>query len=319
MTCSPSRASRPVPRQTANGWTWIGLAPRHSTSSAWASRGWSSRATSSPGSPSAPIPGRWPGSSGILPRTRSSTHPARRSAGASFRLTARPRFGWRTPVPGSHARTSPTSSSASIEATRPGIGKPAGRGWASPSPDRSSRSITVTSKRRASREKARPSPPGCRWRPNLTLESHDSRDFDGNAERQLAGAQRLPGVPAPLAEDLVNQVGCAVEHLRLLLEARGRADEAAELDELLHLIKRAGMLSDQRHDVQSADFRGTGAVLQAHVAPHHAAKLDLAVPARNDPRGVQQLTNLLNWNVGRQRLRRFWKLQAERAQRCLWR
>src|SRR5438552_3890964 len=49
----------------------------------------------------------------------------------------------------------------------------------------------------------------------------DRRDFNRDAERQLAGSQRLTGMPPALAKHLVDQVGGAVEHLRLLLEARG--------------------------------------------------------------------------------------------------
>src|SRR5207245_6624247 len=77
------------------------------------------------------------------------------------------------------------------------------------------------------------------------------------------------------------------------------------------------MLADQRHDVQGTDFGGTRGVLYAHLAPHDATELDLAIPAGYDPRRVEQLAHLLNGNIRRECPRRLWKLQAERAERCL--
>src|SRR5207247_9571902 len=199
---------------------------------------------------------------------------------------AGPRSGWRPPAPVSPARICPPSSNASIEATRRGMDRPAHRGWASPSPSRSSRSTRAASRPRASPARGRRLPPGCRWRLTLRLEPDDRRDFDGNAERQLARPQRLPGVPATLAERLVDQVRSAVEDLRLFLEACSQADETANLAELFDLLERPGMLADQCHDVKGTDFGGARGVLQAYLAPHHAPELDLAIPARYDPRGV---------------------------------
>src|SRR5258708_2501629 len=107
----------------------------------------------------------------------------------------------------------------------------------------------------------------------LGLEANDRRDLDRDPERQLAGSQRLPGMPPAFAEDFVDQVGGAVEDLRLLFEAGGGADEAAELDELLDAVERPGMLANQRHDVQGANLGGSGGVLDADVGADNPAEL----------------------------------------------
>src|SRR5205807_206314 len=93
-----------------------------------------------------------------------------------------------------------------------------------------------------------------------------------------------------------------------------RADEAAELDELLDLVERSGVLTDKRHDIQRADLRRPAAVLQTDIAAHHPAELDLAVPAGDDARGIEELADLLDGYVGGERLRRIGQLETERAQ-----
>ena len=117
---------------------------------------------------------------------------------------------------------------------------------------------------------------------------------------------------AALPEHLEDQVGGAVEHLGLLFEAGGRAHESAQLNELLDLVERAGVLANQRHDVQGTDLGRSGRVLDANVGADHALELELAVPVRNHTGGVEQLANLLHRHVGGQRLRRFGKLDPQR-------
>src|SRR2546426_8166555 len=94
---------------------------------------------------------------------------------------------------------------------------------------------------------------GCRLssapKPGLGLEPDDGRDLHRNAQGELVGAERLAGVPAALAKHLEDQVGRAVEDLRLFLKAGRRPDEAAELNELLDPVQRAGVLPDQADDV----------------------------------------------------------------------
>src|SRR6202022_642386 len=139
--------------------------------------------------------------------------------------------------------------------------------------------------------------------------------FQRAAERELAGPERLPRVTPTVPKHLEDQVGGAVETLRLLLEAGRGADETAELDELLDLVQRPGVLADERHDVERADLRGAAGVLETDIAAHHPVKLDLAIPAGDDARGGAELAGLLDRHVGGERLRGIGQLEAQRAQR----
>src|SRR5256712_8737727 len=148
----------------------------------------------------------------------------------------------------------------------------------------------------------------------LALQADDRRDLNRYPERELACPERLAGVAPTLAKDFKDQVAGAVEDLRLLLETRRRADEAAELDELLDLVERSGVLADERHDVQRADLRRPAGVLQTDIAAHHPAELDLAVPAGDDARGIEELADLLDRHVGGERLGGIRELETERPQ-----
>src|SRR3989442_1196133 len=155
------------------------------------------------------------------------------------------------------------------------------------------------------------------WEPHLALQADDRRDLNRYPERELACPERLAGVAPTLAKDFKDQVAGAVEDLRLLLETRRRADEAAELDELLDLVERSGVLADERHDVQRADLRRPAGVLQTDIAAHHPAELDLAVPAGDDARGIEELADLPLRHVGLERLGATKALETERDQRRL--
>src|SRR5690348_4324085 len=119
---------------------------------------------------------------------------------------------------------------------------------------------------------------------------------------------------AAFAEDLEDQIRGPVEDFRLLIEARRRAYESTQLNELLNLVERPGVLPDQRHDVEGADLGRPGGVLDADASPDDALELELAVPVRDHARGVQKLAHLLDRHVGGQRLGRFGKLDAEGSQ-----
>src|SRR2546423_4053717 len=122
---------------------------------------------------------------------------------------------------------------------------------------------------------------------------------------------------ATLPEDLEDEVGGAVEHLRLLLEPGGGAHEAAELDELLHPVERTGVLANQRHDIEGANLGCPGPILDTDIRPDNATELHLPVPRGNHARGVEQLADLLDGNIGRQWTGRLGELETEGPQRRL--
>src|SRR5438067_12101228 len=102
-----------------------------------------------------------------------------------------------------------------------------------------------------------------------------------------------------LPEHLEDEVGGTVEHLRLVLEPGGRAHEAAQLDELLHPVQRAGVSANQRHDVEGANLACPGPILDTDIRPDNATELHLAGPGGNHARGVEQRANWLDRNLGR--------------------
>ncbi|OLC39910.1 MAG: hypothetical protein AUH75_08930 [Gemmatimonadetes bacterium 13_1_40CM_4_65_7] len=94
-------------------------------------------------------------------------------------------------------------------------------------------------------------------------------------------------------------------HPKATLTPRGR----------LLLVRRVEELNwHERHDVQRADLRRPAGVLQTDIAAHHPAELDLAVPAGDDTRGIEELADLLDRHVGGERLGGIRELETERAQ-----
>src|SRR5438067_7260238 len=120
-----------------------------------------------------------------------------------------------------------------------------------------------------------------------------------------------------LPEHLEDEVGGTVEHLRLVLEPGGRAHEAAQLDELLYPVQGAGVLANQRHDVEGANLGCPGPILDGDIRPDNATELHLPVPGGDHAGGVEQLADLLDGDIRGQWTRWLGELETEGPQRRL--
>ena len=67
-------------------------------------------------------------------------------------------------------------------------------------------------------------------------------DLDGGVEGEGRGPERDAGVFAALAEDLEEEVGGAVDDLRVIVEVRGRVDESLERDDAGDAVEAAEFL-----------------------------------------------------------------------------
>src|SRR5262245_19811025 len=65
----------------------------------------------------------------------------------------------------------------------------------------------------------------------LVLDFDDELDLHGCIERQRRSSHRAPGMPARVAEDLKQQLACAVHNLRLPGEVWRASHEAGQLDD----------------------------------------------------------------------------------------
>src|SRR5690606_26460641 len=84
-------------------------------------------------------------------------------------------------------------------------------------------------------------------------ELEDQLHLDGRVERQHRDADGRAGVPARVAEDLAEQLGCAVDDAGLPREVGGGRDEADDLDDARHAVERADDVVDGGERVEGAD------------------------------------------------------------------
>src|SRR5262249_50709767 len=117
-------------------------------------------------------------------------------------------------------------------------------------------------------------------------------DLDGNAVRQLGQTNSGARVLAALrAEELVEEVGGAVDHLGHAVEAGRHVDHAHQSHDALDAVELAQLLLEAREDRQRDQPRGGVALLDGEVAAELADHLDArrrtvvaAVPRHEDHR-----------------------------------
>ena len=87
----------------------------------------------------------------------------------------------------------------------------------------------------------------------LALDVQDQVDLDGRAGGQCRDPDRDPRAdPRLVAQDVAQQFGCAVDHLRLLRELAGRGDVAGQPDHAAHGVERAEHARRRRQTVDRA-------------------------------------------------------------------
>src|ERR1700682_1499388 len=77
----------------------------------------------------------------------------------------------------------------------------------------------------------------------------DQLDLDARAERNLRDAEGRARMLAALAENVGEQLGCAVGHEMLLGEVERRVDEAHHLDDACHAVQVADVRVQRRDEV----------------------------------------------------------------------
>jgi len=96
-----------------------------------------------------------------------------------------------------------------------------------------------------------------------------------------------PGVPALLAEDLDDEVGGAVHHLRLVAETGRRIDEAGELHHPLDAVEITERCLGLGEDVDGAKPGGCPTILDPELGAEDADEFEAARTDRNLARNVQ--------------------------------
>src|SRR5262249_47255027 len=129
----------------------------------------------------------------------------------------------------------------------------------------------------------------------------DHLDLDGDPAGERAHADRRARVATALAEHLDEEIGTAVDHLRMVLELGGRIDHAEHLDDLLDPIeiaaKRIAHGCDQH---QSHRTRVPIAFLDRHAGAELALGHSLR-GVRTLAREIEQIADALGVHVAAER------------------
>ena len=150
--------------------------------------------------------------------------------------------------------------------------------------------------------------------PRLVHHPHHGLDLDRDLVRQRAHADRRARVAPALAEHRDEQVGAAVDHLRLVGEFRHRVDHAEHLEHL-DLVEAAARRLLRRREQPEADELGVlVGLLDGHVLSHFAADMRAVRPARSLPRQIDRVAVALPRHVVRDRRRDARQGQAELLQ-----
>src|SRR5436309_12579689 len=144
---------------------------------------------------------------------------------------------------------------------------------------------------------------------------HGHDDLDrGVAPEPLAADRGARGLAA-LAEELDQQVGGAVDHARLVAEARRRVHEAQQVDDLLHAVQVAERVLDRRQRRDHRLARRLVALGEREVLADDAGQIGLAALPRGRAREIEQvLHRVVRDVVGARRIRAVEILEARQLE-----
>ena len=78
---------------------------------------------------------------------------------------------------------------------------------------------------------------------------HNDFDLHGEIEGENIGANGRTGMSALVAKNLHQEVGCAIDHLGLVIEVRAAGNKPHKLDKLLHPVQITQFLFQNAQDI----------------------------------------------------------------------
>src|SRR5687768_1937847 len=146
------------------------------------------------------------------------------------------------------------------------------------------------------------------------VDLEDHLDFDGDVEGELEHADGGAGVAAAFAEEVDQQLGGAVDDLRLVVKAGGAVDEAEQLDDAADAVEIAESVLDGSQGVEHDELGGGAALLDIEVLAELADEDALLILNRAVAGDVEQVANLHRADVFADWLARWRQLETEVAQ-----
>ena len=143
---------------------------------------------------------------------------------------------------------------------------------------------------------------------------HDRLDLDRDADRQRAHADRGACVTTAITEHIDEQIGAAVDHLRLVAEARHRIDHAEDFEHL-DLLKAAACGSvRRRQQIEADELCILVGLLDGHILADRAGDVLAVLVARPLPRQIDRVAVALPRHVVRDRRRNVRQRQSKLLQ-----
>lgn len=127
-------------------------------------------------------------------------------------------------------------------------------------------------------------------------------DLDAGVEGKHVGADGNARVLTVLAENLVDQLGGAVGHLRLLDEVVGAMNIDKELDDALDVVQRADHLAQRGQGIETGGAGGGASLFDGHRQAQFSRALQMAVRKGELAGGIGQVAGFQSGNIGSHRL-----------------